>query len=113
MFYYNTIKENEWGDVSKKMKDIIFHKYFLGKIKSGRGIEVKWNDENKDTKRLRKFVSKRGFDEYGDIISKVCSFCGRMLSIEKDGVINFRKNEKSRDGLNERGRCCIGKTKKR
>ena len=34
MSYFNTIKENEWGDVSKKMKEIIFHKYFLGKNKS-------------------------------------------------------------------------------
>jgi len=110
MSYYNTIKENEWGDVSKKMKEIIFHKYFLGKNKSW---GVKWDDENKYTKSLRKFVSMREFDEYGDVISKVCNYCGRMLPIEKDGVRYFRKDKKSKDGLDGRGKCCSGKLKKR
>ena len=55
----------------------------------------------------------REFNEYGDVISKVCNYCGRMLPIEKDGVIYFRKEKNSKDGLRGRGKCCIGKTKKR
>ena len=36
-----------------------------------------------------------------------------MLPIEKDGVIYFRKDKKSKDGLNGRGRCCDGKQRRR
>jgi len=104
MSYFSTIKHKEWDDVSNKLKEIIFHRYFLGKPKGGRYGD-KWDDENKFTLRLRKFVSMREFNKYGDIISKVCNYCGSMLPIEKDGVIYFRKDKKSKDGLKGRGRC--------
>tara|TARA_B110000037_G_C16877261_1_gene406494 strand:+ start:60 stop:401 length:342 start_codon:yes stop_codon:yes gene_type:complete len=110
--YFSTIKHREWDDVSDKLKEIIFHRYFLGKQKSGR-YDTKWDDETKFTIRLRKFVSGRNFNEYGDVIGKVCNYCGSMLPIEKDGVIYFRKDKKSKDGLNGRGRCCDGKQRRR
>lgn len=95
--YFSTIKQSEWGGIDDKMKEIVFHKYFLGKGKSGRGIEVKWNDENKYTKRLYDFVSNRKFDEYGNITHKVCKYDGRLYEIEM-----FGKDKKSKDGYQSR-----------
>ena len=74
----------------KKMKEIVFIKYFLGSKKSGRGIEIRWNDDNKYTKRLYDFVSNRKFDEYGNITHKVCKYDGRLYEIEM-----FGKDKKS------------------
>ena len=67
MSYFSTIEQSEWGGVDDKMKEVIFHKYFLGDDKSGR-YGNKWDDDNKNTKRLYTFVSKRKFDEYGNIL---------------------------------------------
>ena len=110
--YYSTISETEWDDVSKKMKDVIFHKYFLGEGKGGKYGD-RWDDENKFTKRLRSFISKRDFDEYGNIVGKVCGFCCSMIPLERDGEILYRKNKSSRDGLGNRGKCCSSKTNRR
>lgn len=95
--YFSTIKQSEWGGVDDKMKEIVFIKYFLGSIKSGKGIEVRWNDNNKFTKRLYDFVSKRKFDEYGNITDKICKYDGRLYPIEM-----FGKDKKSRDGYSSR-----------
>ena len=62
--YFSTIKQSEWGGIDDKMKEIVFHKYFLGDVKDRYGN--RWNDDNKNTKRLYDFVSKRKFDEYGN-----------------------------------------------
>jgi len=95
--YFSTIDQNEWGGIDKKMRDVIFHKYFLGTGKGGRGIETKWNDDNKHTKGLFDFVSKRKFDEYGNITHKICKYDGRLYPI---GM--FRKHKSTRDGYESR-----------
>ena len=97
--YFSTIDQSEWGGIDNKMKDVVFHKYFLGTGKSGRGIEIKWNDDNKHTKRLYDFVSKRKFDEYGNITHKICKYSGSLYPIEM-----FGKDKKSRDGYQSRSR---------
>ena len=66
--YFSTIKQSEWGGIDDKMKEIVFHKYFLGDVKNRYGD--RWNDDNKNTKRLYDFVSKRKFDEYGNVTDK-------------------------------------------
>ena len=47
-------------------QEIVFHKYFLGDVKNRYGD--RWNYDNKNTKRLYDFVSKRKFDEYGNAL---------------------------------------------
>jgi len=106
--YFSTIKQSEWGGVDDKMKEIVFIKYFLGSKKSGKGIEIRWNDDNKNTKRLYTFVSKRKFDEYGNITDKICGYCGSLYSIDE-----FGKDKKSRDGYQNRIRKHSSKTNRR
>lgn len=106
--YFSTIKQSEWGGIDDKMKEIVFIKYFLGSNKSGRGIDIKWNDDNKNTKRLYDFVSKRKFDEYGNITNKICKYDGRLYPI---GM--FGKNKKSRDGYMSRMKKNSGKLNRR
>ena len=95
------------GGVDDKMKEVIFHKYFLGDDKSGR-YGNKWDDDNKNTKRLYTFVSKRKFDEYGNITDKICGYCGSLYSINE-----FGKDKKSRDGYQNRIRKHSSKTNRR
>ena len=104
--YFSTIKQSEWGGVDDKMKEIIFHKYFLGTIKGGYGN--RWNDDNKNTKRLYDFVSNRKFDEYGNVTNKVCKYDGSLYPIEM-----FGKDKKSRDGFQSRCRKNSGKSNRR
>ena len=107
MSYFSTIEQSEWGGVDDKMKEVIFHKYFLGDDKSGR-YGNKWDDDNKNTKRLYTFVSKRKFDEYGNITDKICDYCGSLYSINE-----FGKDKKSRDGYQNRIRKHSSKTNRR
>tara|TARA_R110002167_G_scaffold357891_1_gene573622 strand:- start:3397 stop:3732 length:336 start_codon:yes stop_codon:yes gene_type:complete len=95
--YFSTIKQSEWGGVDDKMKEIIFHKYFLGTVKGGYGN--RWNDDNKNTKRLYTFVSNRKFDEYGNITHKICKYSGSLNTIDM-----FGKDKKSRDGYQSRSK---------
>ena len=88
--------ESIWKDISDELKTIIFHRYFIGKEKGGRWGD-KWNDENKDTKRLKRFIDSRVFDEYGNIIQKCCSYSGSFYPIS-----DFGKDKKSRDGFQSR-----------
>ena len=37
--YFSTIKQSEWGGIDDKMKEIVFHKYFLGDVKNRYGID--------------------------------------------------------------------------
>ena len=39
--YFSTIKQSEWGGIDDKMKEIVFHKYFLGDVKDRYGN--RWN----------------------------------------------------------------------
>ena len=107
MSYFSTIEQSEWGGGDDKMKEVIFHKYFLGDDKSGR-YGNKWDDDNKNTKRLYTFVSKRKFDEYGNITDKICGYCGSLYSINE-----FGKDKKSRDGYQNRIRKHSSKTNRR
>jgi|TARA_Y100000766_G_C18664168_1_gene486673 hypothetical protein len=93
--YFSTIKQSEWGGIDDKMKEIVFHKYFLGDVKDRYGN--RWNDDNKNTKRLYDFVSKRKFDEYGNVTDKICGYCGSLYPIER-----FGKEKSSRDGYSSR-----------
>ena len=106
--YFSTIKQSEWGGVDDKMKEIVFIKYFLGSKKSGKGVEIRWNDDNKNTKRLFDFVSNRKFDEYGNITDKICKYDGSLYPIEM-----FGKNKNSRDGYNSRCKKNYGKLNRR
>lgn len=94
--YFSTIRQSEWGGIDDKLKEIVFHKYFLGKPKGGKYGDV-WNEENKNTKKLYDFVSKREFDEYGNIINKVCGYDGKLYPIEE-----FYKKKDSIDGYGNR-----------
>ena len=104
--YFSTIKQSEWGGIDDKMKEIVFHKYFLGDVKDRYGN--RWNDDNKNTKRLYDFVSKRKFDEYGNVTDKICKYDGRLYPIEM-----FRKQKSSRDGYDSRMKKNSGKLNRR
>ena len=105
--YFNTIREKEWGNVDDKLKEVIFHRYFYGKGKGGKWGD-KWEEDNKFTKRLFTFFSKRKFDENGELIGKVCNYSGKLYPIEE-----FPKDKKSRDGYTSRIRKYMGKTNRR
>jgi hypothetical protein len=87
--------DSEWRKVSDELKQIIFHKYFIGENKDRWGNRYDGND--KDTQRLKKFISKRMFDEYGFITQKCCNYSGSFYSIS-----DFGKDKNSRDGLQSR-----------
>jgi|TARA_Y100000114_G_scaffold109165_1_gene102598 hypothetical protein len=106
--YFSTIKQKEWGGIDDRMKDIVFDKYFLGTLKGGKGIEVRWKDDNRNTKRLYDFISRRKFDEYGNITHKVCKYDGTLYDIEL-----FGKDKKSRDGYQSRRRGNTNKLNRR
>ena len=100
---------DDWKEVDKDLKDIIYTKYFLGKGKGGRWGD-RWDGDNRETKRFIDFYNKRQFDEFGIITGKVCNYCGRLGAIElylKD------TRDESRDGYTHRCKNCRGKSLRR
>ena len=93
--------------VRKTKKGAALKRWFKEEWKDEKG-NVCGSEENKNTKKLYDFVSRREFDEYGNIINKVCRYDGSLYPIEE-----FGNDKKSIDGYSSRCKKNSGKRNRR